>query len=230
MPNTPDTKTVALSFQHRLSAYSALAAAGACAVAVPPNSAEASVIYSGPLNLSVSVSVVGSYFDLATFAFGASYGAVNGGDATAPVLNLWGTGSSFSYLYPGTSTTNRFVGATSTVQNLTLGMNVGPTATFGTTRAPSALGATGNWTAGTTGYLGIQFLNGATTEYGWVQIFFPGTPTAGNPIRIIDAAFENTGAAIFVGQGQVPEPGTISLLVAGVIGAGALTWRRRRAA
>ena len=75
------------SFQRRLTSYCALFAAGACAAALAPE-AQASVVYSGPLNVSVPASAAGNYTNLVTFAIGASYASVSGGDATAPAVNL----------------------------------------------------------------------------------------------------------------------------------------------
>lgn len=216
------------TLQNRLTAYSTLAVAGACAAAATPDNAQAAVVYSGPLNLSVTVSTLGSYFNLANFTFGANYAAVNGGDTTAPAINLWGTGSTFTYLYPSASTINRFVSTGTAQTDLSAGDMIASTSTYGTSRAPSALGTAGGWTANTTGYLGIRFLSGTTTDYGWLQIFYPGTPTAANPIKILGSAYDNSGASITAGQ--VPEPGTVAFLAAGALGAGTMAWRRRKAA
>lgn len=225
------------SFQNRLTAYSTLAVAGACAVAAAPSSAQADIIYSGPLNLSVTVSSLGSYFNLTSFAFGASYTAVSGGSTTAPVLNLWGSSGSspFSYLYPSATTVNRFEATTATsnvIKELALGDQIGITSPYTTSRTGATGGpvTNGGWTGETTGYFGIKFLNGTTTEYGWVQAFLPATISAADPIKILGAAYDNTGAAITAGAGAVPEPGTVGCLAAGVIGAASLAWRRRQVA
>ena len=218
------------SLQSRLTAYSTLAVAGACAVAATPQ-ATASVVYSGPLNVSVPATSTGNFANLVTFAIGTSYASVNGGDATAPVLNLWGTSASRAWLYPTTSTVDRFVSDASN-NPLELGSNVtiGSSSVFGTSTEPTVLTGTGfQWTGGTTGYLGFKFLNGAVTEYGWALVSVPvGNPTTAAPIKLLGLAYENTGAAITTSA--VPEPGTLGALAMGALGAGAMAWRRRRAA
>ena len=221
------------SLQRRLTAYSTLAAAGACSIAAAPK-AEASVVSSGPLSDSVTVSALGSYFNLTTFAFGSSFSAVSGGDTTAPVLNLWGTTASYSYLYPSSTTINRFVATTAAsniVLELTGGSVVGPGSNYTTSRTGATGGpvTNGGWVGGTTGYFGVKFLSGTTTDYGWVEAFLPTTPTAANPIEILGAAYENTGAAITI-PNAVPEPGTVGALAMGALGSGAVAWRRRRKA
>lgn len=223
------------SFQQRLTAYSTVAVAGAaCALATAPK-AEAAIVYSGALNDTVTASGIGSYFNLTTFAFGASYTAVNGGNTAAPALNLWGTASSYAYLYPSSTTVNRFeANAAGATLELSGGTAIGPASTYGTTRTGPTGGiiTNGGWTANTTGYFGIKFLDPTTglTDYGWVYATMSGTPST-TPSVILGAAYDNTGAGILAGQtGAVPEPGTLGLLAAGALGAGALAWRRRQAA
>ena len=218
------------ALQRRLSGYSILFAAGACAVASAPN-AEASVVSSGPLNISVPVSVSGIYIDLADFTTYTSLSAAQTAEGTAaPILNIWGTSNTFSYLYPSASTVNRFVGTGTSPSELAAGATIDSTSTYTTSRASGAL-TPNPWTAGTTGYLGFRFTNGATTEYGWAQITAQAPPTAANPTKILGLAYENTGAGILAGQtSAVPEPGTVGALAFGAVGAGVMAWRRRKAA
>ena len=218
------------SFQNRLTAYSTLAVAGACAVAAAPK-ADAAVVYSGSLNYSVPATVSGVYVDLANFHLYPTLTAATAVEgATAPILNIWGTSNTYTYLYPSASTINRFVAADGTnPSELAAGVTIGAASTYSASRAPGALTlAPGAWTPGSTGYLGIRFLNGATTEYAWVQISAQAPPTAANPTKLLGIAFENTGASIIAGA--VPEPGTVGCLAAGVLGVGSLAWRRRKAA
>lgn len=236
--NSPQVQNSS-SFQRRLTAYSTLAAAGACAVAAAPHNTEASIVYSGPVNIAVPATATGGFINLVTFAVGTSYAAVNGGNAAAPALNLWGTSASRAWLYPTSSGVNRFVSdASNNPLELSAGASIGLTSIYGTTTEPNSLtpsGGSGVWTGGTTGYLGFRFLNGSLVEYGWAQIFVPvGAPTSTNPIRLLGLAFENTGLGILAGQtstSAVPENGnTLALLAAGCVASGAFAWRRRKAA
>ncbi len=122
---------------------------------------------------------------------------------------------------------NRFVATTAT-SNLILepaaGGSIGPASNYTTSRTGAVGGpvANGGWAGGTTGYFGVKFLSGTTTEYGWVQAFLPTTISAATPIRILGAAYDNTGAAIVAGAG--PEPGTVAALAMGVVGLDAAAW------
>ena len=229
METLPDTK-----LQRRLTAYSALAAAGACTVAAAPK-AEAAIVYSGALNDTVAATTTGSYFNLTSFAFGTSYTAVNGGSTTAPALNLWGTSTTYAYLYPSATTVNRFVAnASGATLELSAGTVIGASSTYGTSRSGPTGGiiANGGWAANTTGYFGIKFLNPTTglTDYGWVYASVSGTPSTTQTV-ILGAAYDNTGASIAAGQtSAVPEPGTVGALAFGAVGTGALAWRRRKQA
>ena len=227
METLPDTK-----LQRRLTAYSALAAAGACAVAAAPQ-AKANIVYSGSVNIAVPATASGDYINTVTFAVGTTYASVNGGDATAPVINFWGTSASRAWFYPTSSTVDRFVSdASNNPLELVAGTLISMSSIYRTSTEPNSLttsGTSGVWTGGTTGYLGYKFLNGTTTEYGWALVSVPGgSPTTANPIRVLGLAYDNTGAGI--AAGAVPEPGTVGALAFGAMGAGALAWRRRKAA
>lgn len=215
----------------RLATYAAVAAAGACSTAVTSR-AEAAIVYSGALNYSVPVSTAGVYYDLVDFTKYASLSAAQTAEGTsAPLMNLWGTTNTFCYLYPSSSTINRAVsGSTAAlVGKLPAGITVGPASSYATSRAPGAL-TTGDWASGDTAYIGVRFLSGAATLYGWVEIKASAPPSAGSPIILIDSAYEDSGLPIVTGDrgGVVPEPGSLGLLAAGAMAA--LGWRRRQLA
>ncbi|MFL6594200.1 MAG: hypothetical protein ACJ8HQ_02045 [Chthoniobacterales bacterium] len=201
-----------------------------------PTDADANVVYSGAINSSVPATVTGEFINLTTFQVGLTYAAVNGGNTSAPALNLWGTSAFRAWLYPTASAVNRFVSVGANPAELVAGAVINAASTFGTTTMPSALVPGGAWVGGTTGYLGFKFLSGALTLYGWAQIFVPtGTPSSTNQMVLIDMAFENSGAGILAGQqGNLPSvpdsSNTLLLLAVGCAATGALAWRRRTAA
>jgi hypothetical protein len=83
------------------------------------------------------------------------------------------------------------------------------------------------WRAGADGYLGVRFINSATSaiNYGWVHLTTTGA--TGFPATIVDYGYENTGASILAGQiAPVPEPSTYALL--GMMATGAFAVRRWR--
>ena len=77
---------------------------------------------------------------------------------------------------------------------------------------------------GQTGFIGFKFdpdvPAGAQTYYGWFRMSVNST-TGG---RVIDWAYDNTGAGIKAGA--VPEPGSLAMLAMGALGLS--RWRRRR--
>jgi hypothetical protein len=87
---------------------------------------------------------------------------------------------------------------------------------------------------GTTGameYIGFRFLNGATTEYGYIQLEVDPYVSPANPggIKFFRLAYENSGAAILTGA--VPEPSSLAALAfGGALLAGIGVNRRRQAA
>ena len=75
---------------------------------------------------------------------------------------------------------------------------------------------------GETAYLGFavdEDMEGVPLQYGWLSIIFDGTD-----IRIGQSAVELSGAPIVILPRQVPEPGTLSLVLFGIV---ALSLRRR---
>jgi len=96
--------------------------------------------------------------------------------------------------------------------------------------------ALGGWTMGETGYFGYRFTSGANTYYGWGELVIDpaNNGTAGYGYKITQMYYEDTGAAIQVGDagggGAVPEPATYTLALLAAGGVAAYRARRRVAA
>lgn len=198
----------------------AYATAGAAAAFAAAPSADAAIVYSGPVSINVPATTSGVYLNLVTGA--ATTTPVTGWD-----FNPWGSTSLNFYFNTGGG------GMTQNGTSFALLSNfdyIGPLFNFlGSTTSSTALAP---YRAGETGgYLGIRFLNESTgaTDYGWVQLTTTGA--TGYPATITGYAYENTGAALFAGA--VPEPGTNAALALGALALGAVgvrRWRQSKAA
>ncbi|OAI51351.1 hypothetical protein AYO44_00645 [Planctomycetaceae bacterium SCGC AG-212-F19] len=92
----------------------------------------------------------------------------------------------------------------------------------------------GNFPAHSPVFLGVELKNGVAggTEFGWVRFSFQNGPGGyPNQVKLIDWAYDNSGAAINAGQIQpVPEPSSLLLTILAAGSAGVLAWRKRRQA
>lgn len=200
--------------------------------------AEATIVYSGPENIVLPNGSPGIYINLATSVESGSPGSVPGWDIN-PYVN--GGSNHFFGMYLPPSTTQLVKSSSPTagaadVAMLAAGANIGPSSTL--IGQPAQFGfmnnaTVGDWVGTGTGYMGVQFteagVNGGNPVYGWVQI---SKTTSGEPsgdptgITFIDWAYDNTGAAIAAGNTGVPEPSSLALLATGAVG---LLVRRGRA-
>ena len=204
----------------------AAAAGSALAMAA---TADASIIYSGPQNITAHVSTnhrssKNIQFGLENFSIGVGLFTASGGRlkfGTAGVVanagNFISTGGSADRLLP-----------------LPQGFRISSNAAFGADLILFARGigttgfadTSGQWIAGQTAFAGIH--NGP--EFGWIRLRydnnaqgFPDTITA------IDWAY-NTNGPINAGQTATPEPGPLSLLLLAGGASGVLALRRRKKA
>jgi hypothetical protein len=171
------------------SAVSALAAAAAIGGAI--SSADATIVYSGVVNLPVANNVNGIYLNVVTGAHNDAAGTTGASAAPGWDINIYfgidfyGSGNpGYAYVASGTSVAALPVG--SVIDSTTC------TAT-GSTSGPA-------FTAGTTGlYYGFRFQNegaGNALQYGWAQ-YEQGV--GGGPGTLIDYAYEDSGAGIAAG-------------------------------
>jgi hypothetical protein len=213
----------------RLAAYAAVAAAALAAPALP--SADATIVWSGNVNINVPTTTSGIYINLVTGVFGTTPASAPGWD-----LNPWGSTTNAFWANnaasPLSGVVNNFAGGTSAtlIDNLTIGTLINGTFTFGRTNGSELTGPTAFTFSSSSNFIGFQFLNEATNQmnFGWAQ-FQLGATAGAQPRTLLQFAYENTGAAIAVGA--VPEPTTYALF--GMVAAGAAglrAWRRRKAA
>lgn len=216
---SPSNRKLSPTTNGRLAAYATLAGVALAAPAIP--SANATIVYSGPVNLSIPNNFDGVYINFVTGATGTSGGSVPGWN-----WNPYNSGTAMSFFWNTSPNNGGLSTDTTTYAVLPFGA---PISSANTYIALTSTAATAGWNAGANAYLGIKITNSVTSaiNYGWVHLMTTGT--TGFPATIVDYAYDNAGGSITAGQ--VPEPTTFALL--GVMAAGALgvrAWRKRKAA
>jgi len=199
----------------RLAAYATVAGAALAAPAIP--SSDATIIWSGPVNINIPSTTAGIYLNVVTGQAGGN--TVPGWD-----VNPWG--SSFLDMFnPSAPGGSVYVGDATGYFNLAPGTLISGASTFtsggNSASFPLNLNSSNN-------LIGFQFLNEGTgmVDYAWMRISLAGTSGA-QPRAIVEYAYEDSGAGIMAGA--IPEPSTLALL--GVMAAGALgvrAWRKRK--
>ncbi|MFN9124630.1 MAG: hypothetical protein ACK5WD_02230 [bacterium] len=206
------------------SVLGAVALTTALSSALAP-SADAAVVVSGPVNITIGGVPPGVFLNVVTGQVGTSFSGVPGAD-----LNLFGFGASLTVSGPSVTGAQTPTGGfarlnnSNNVSNLASGAFVGdlPNMFFQTINASiSTTGPTGSpfLLNSTNNYAGFRFFNEETAQvhYGYVRLSIGATLATRS---IIEYAYEDVpGASIFV-----PAPGAVALLgVAGLVGS-----RRRR--
>lgn len=211
-----------MKITNRLNAHFAAAAAVAASAGVlgAAHHADAAIVWSGVVNITIPSNVDGVYMNVLTGQTGTSGGAVSGWD-----LNPYGA-TTLQFFAPTGGGYVRGLGSSSTlVDNLAQGTLINASQSFGGGTAETT-GATAFFPGSMSNLVGFRFVNEATgaTHYGWMRILLGGAGLAAQPRTIIEYAYESV-AGVGIGAGQIiPAPGAIALLgLAGLVG------RRRRA-
>jgi hypothetical protein len=70
------------------------------------------------------------------------------------------------------------------------------------------------WPAGGTGFVGFRFLNASSDYlYGWIEIRIPTTADVGEPLTLVQWAYQDDpNGVIFAGMTDVPAPGALALV------------------
>jgi len=219
------TKSLLNRVDTRLAACAAVAAGAA--VAAPP--AEATIVYSGPVNINIPVTTAGVYLNVVTGVNNPNPASVPGWD-----VNPYSS-STLSFFNPAAPAGGVYVtglgSSTTLVDNLPLGTLINAGSVYGSGNGETT-GATAFTLNSSNNFVGFRFteatLNGGATAYGWFQISLGATLTA--PRAIVGFAYED-GVGVGIQAGAIPEPSTFALL--GVMAAGAFgvrEWRKRKAA
>ena len=225
---SPTNRKLSHRVDGRLAAYATLAGVALAAPAFAP-SAEATIVYSGTVNLNIQSTTNGLYLNVVLYpAVGSINEPGNTGGSTVPGwdVNPWSSSGLSFFLATGGGYVQRTGGGATA--NLPLGTMIDGTSLYGGSDA-STTGAQ-PFVLSSTNYVGFKFLGqDALTHYGWMQISV-GTTLGGQPRTLVSFAYEDV-AGVGILAGAVPEPSTFALL--GVMAAGALgvrEWRKRKAA
>lgn len=196
------------------------------AVLMTSSRANADIVYSGLLNISVPTTngAGGIYFDLTMpgVSFtpsGSGLGPAEGLNTLLPGwdVNFYRSGAGNLRWYYNTGALAVFNGTS--VAALGAGVTVDGSSALGTFQALNT-----EFT-GVTAFMGVRFLDaGSNPLYGWIRV--NGGPTQGFPATIVDWAYESSGAGI--ATGAVPEPSSLALGFLAAGAAGVAAWRRRK--
>lgn len=202
----------------RLAGYATLAGIALTGAAL--NTAEADIVYSGIVNITIPQDIDGVYINFVTGAFGGP--GLAGAD-----FNPYFNNATLAFFGPGGG--GGTISATTTSGSAAIRLNFGDSISpAGTYNNGQAVGTA--FTSGGQGYVGLRFLNESTgvINYGWALLNTTNS-ASGFPATVVSYGFQNNGTAITAGA--IPEPTVTALL--GVMAAGALgvrQWRRRKAA
>ena len=199
---------------NRLDAHFAICAV-AMATGAAVGTANATVIYSGPVNIVVPANIDGTYINVQTGQY------VNGPGSGVPGwdVNAYGTSTTAVSLYAATGTgymRNPDAGTSTARTNLSAGTIVGSTSFFYGSSSATIGTLVGQWSANSTGFFGFKFLAADNaTHYGWMRLSIGANAATRT---IVDYAWEDVAGTSIV----VPAPGAMALI--GLAG----FWKRRR--
>jgi hypothetical protein len=192
------------AFEHRLARY---ALAGSVLL-VAPGAANAGVVYSGLVNLTVNPSQTLN-LDLDGSGPDFQFSAGSAGIPSSLTASFFGINRFNNSLTP------LAFGAPITLANTTSG---------GGTLMKSSSGPSysGPWANTSAGYLGLKFTTSGQTHLGWADIAID----RGTPSLTLRSYAYNDVANASINAGEVPEPSSLALFAIGA--AGVLALRRRR--
>lgn len=211
-----------MKITNRLNAHFAACAVVAASAGVmgAAHEADAAIVWSGIVNITIPSNIDGVYMNVLTGQTGTSGGAVSGWD-----INPYGATTLQFFSATGGGFVRGLGSSGTLVDNLAQGTLINASQSFGNGNAETT-GATAFNPGSMSNLVGFRFVNEATgqTHYGWMRILLGGAGLAAQPRSIIEYAYESVAGA-GIGAGVIiPAPGAIALLgLAGLVG------RRRRA-
>jgi len=204
----------------------------------------AAIIYSGVKNISYplpadfnqSSGLVVDDISGEQFAFGWTFYETGSppvaGQPLSAGLGSTTSGSGLGFAYSGKAGYSSAVGLAS---SYAFGDSIGP-ASYKENPFPVALFAyntsteafQGNWALGTTAFAGGRFDTGSGYLYGWLRITTPSTLNVGEPLTLVDWAFETELDTPILAGGGVSSPVPAPLPALGAAAAMAASRRLRR--
>lgn len=192
-----------VSLRRRLEVhFGVLAAACAVTAVATAEKADASVVYSGPVNITIPSTTAGVYLNVVT-------GVNNVAPASAPGWDVNPFSSTgMSYFNPAAPTGGVYVQRTGlgATANLPVGTMIDATSAYGSTTAAT----TGNQPHVLNGVnvIGFRFqneANGNAVHYGWMRISLSATLSS-QPRTLVEYAYENQ-AGVGIAAGVIPSAG-----------------------
>ena len=214
-----------MNLKNRLDAHFVACAAAACAGAGAVSTADAAIVYSGPVNIVIPDNIDGIYMNIVTGANNPVAASVPGWDinpysasAAGTSFNLWGPTVNTWF-----STTGNVPAGSGFI--LAPGTSIGGAAAAfyrpGGTAAPGTAGITLNSSNNLLGFRFAHEGNGGQIHHGWMRVQFGANP---GDRRIVEYAYEDV-AGVSINAGAIPAPGSLALLALGAIG---VAGRRRK--
>jgi hypothetical protein len=207
--------------ESQLLAYGAMAVAGT--VGGVASSADAAIVYSGPVSISIPLTTAGVYLNVVTNLNGPAPAGVPGWDVnpySASNLTFFNPSAPTGGVYTRMNTT------TSGVSNMPAGTMIDGASLYTSGNAQTS-GSNPFVFNSNQNLVGIRFqneANGNAVHYGWMRISLGATLT--DPSRaIVEYAYEDQ-AGVGIPAGAIPAPGSVALLA---LGAAGLAGRRRKA-
>jgi MYXO-CTERM domain-containing protein len=205
----------------------AYAFAGSAAAASAPQ-AVAAIVYSGPLSTQLTVPNPS-----ANASVGLNVDGVGGDDF---ILSYVSSARSFTVSAPLTEPgTVAIVFPTTNAVSYALGAHV-TAAVYGNSTSYLLRDYyldVGNFSPGSTGYIGFKLASGADFKYGWIGVTLPSTDASGQSLLINGWAYENTvNTAIAAGDtvtSSVPDAPSAAVTGLAALSLGAAGLARRRA-